>query len=197
MSLPMDKRSIREALLRRRVALDAGQRERFSQVAQTRVLELSDFHNADTVALYSPIRNEVDTALLATAALEAGKTLCFPCVDGQDLHFVPVAALGELVEGRFGICEPRRSTTCFDVRRIDLLLVPGVAFDLHGHRLGYGGGFFDRFLAGSGFRGRRLALAYDFQIVDVLPAERHDQVVDLLVTDQRVINPAGKLAGSP
>jgi len=189
MSLSMDKRSIRAALLQQRLALTATQTSLLGHAAQVRVLELSYFRKATTVALYSAVRNEVDTTLLAEAALAAGKSLCFPCVNGEEMHFYPVNSLDELQEGCFGVCEPQPAEMEVAAAQIDFMLVPGVAFDLSGHRLGYGRGFFDRFLEGAGFYGQRVGLAYDFQVVERLPAEEHDQMVDLLVTEARIITP--------
>lgn len=190
MSLPMDKRVLRATLLQQRAALTVAQREHLSHAAQSRVLKLSIFHDAEIIALYSPIRNEVETGLLAKAALQNGKTLCFPCVDGESLRFYAVDSLADLETGCFGVCEPPRCGREVSAARIDFLLVPGVAFDSHGQRLGYGQGFFDRFLVQSGFCGSRVALGYDFQVVDLVPAEEHDQAVDLLVTDKRLIIPS-------
>lgn len=192
MSLPLDKRSIRAALLQQRAELSPARRDLQSRAAQTRVLNLSAFNAADTLALYSPIRNEVDTRLLADAVLRDGKRLCFPCVDGETLRFYAVNSTTELQRGCFGVSEPQQAGGDVAAEQIDFLLVPGVAFDPLGHRLGYGRGFFDRFLHASGYSGCRVALGYDFQVVERLPAEEHDQVFDLLVTDKRIISPPGK-----
>ena len=190
MSLPEKKKAIRAALLRQRAELTPERLETFGCRAQTRLLELEAFRSAQVIALYSPIRNEVPTDLLLDAALNAGKLVSFPCVVGEALHFFRVAAREDLRVGSFGVYEPSPDGSEIRPERIGLLLVPGVAFDRCGHRLGYGRGYFDRLFAGGMVNGLRVGFGFDFQLVDRLPVESHDQTLDLLVTDKEVFSPS-------
>ncbi len=190
MSLPFDKRTIRKTLLWKRERLDGRVAECLSAAAQTRLLGLATFHEAETLALYSPIRNEVATDNLQAAALAAGKRVCYPRVFGDELRFFQIDHPGDLRTGSFGIGEPGRQSGEVGLAQIELLLIPGVAFDQHGFRLGYGRGYFDRLLAGAGFDGTRIGFGYEFQILDQLPNEKYDQRVDLLVTDERIFSPS-------
>ncbi len=189
MSLPLDKNSIRTALLRQRKLLCRAEIEAKSAAAQAQLLSLPAFQRAKMLALYSPIRNEVETDRLLTAALAAGKQVCYPCVFADELLFFQVQSPADLQVGCFGICEPDRQSIEIDSAQIELLLVPGVAFDRHGHRLGYGRGYFDRLLDDGCFAGLSVGFGYDFQIQERLPAEEHDQKVKLLVTDKGIFSP--------
>ncbi len=189
MSLPLDKNSIRTTLLQRRMLLSRAEIASGSAAAQMQVLSLPAFQHAKTLALYSPIRNEVETDSLLSAALAMDKQVCYPSVFENDLHFFQVRSLADLKVGRFGICEPIHRSREVDPGQIGLLLVPGIAFDRHGHRLGYGRGYFDRLLSDGCFGGLSVGFGYDFQIQDKLPAEEHDQKVALLVSDKEIYSP--------
>ena len=189
MSLPLDKNSIRTALLQRRKLLSRADVDAKSSAAQTQLLGLPAFQRAKTLALYSPIRNEVETHRILTASLAAGKQVCYPCVFADELRFFEVRSPADLQVGCFGICEPGHQSIEISPAQIELLLVPGVAFDRQGHRLGYGRGYFDRLLNDGFFCGLSVRFGYDFQIQEKLPAEEHDQKVALLVTDKEIFSP--------
>lgn len=186
MSLPLDKNSIRTTLLQRRMLLRRAEIASGSAAAQKQLLSLPAFEQTKTLALYSPIRNEVETANLLSVALAMGKQVCYPRVFGDELYFFQVGSLADLQGGRFGVCEPGPQSTEVDPGQIGLLLVPGVAFDRHGHRLGYGRGYFDRLLSDGCFNGLSVGFCYDFQIQEKLPVEEHDQKVVLLVSDKEI-----------
>lgn len=191
MSLSSEKSLIRTALLRQRESLESADVTCLGSRAQLNLIESPGFQAAMTLALYSPIRNEVATDRLSAVALNNGKRICYPCVVGDELCFYSVNAYVDLQPGRFGIHEPDQHSERIGLDQIDLLLLPGVAFDRRGFRLGYGRGYFDRYLASGRFNGIKVGLAYDFQVLDQLPAEGHDQRVDLLVTELGIIFPSG------
>lgn len=137
------------------------------------------------LALYAPIHHEVETAAVAEAALAAGKTLIYPAVAGDHLQFRRVAALGELVRGKYGIQEPAGEE--LDPLAADLIVIPGVAFDVSGRRIGYGKGYYDRALHRMEGTGRLVAFCYDFQLVEEIVGEPHDVTMDLIVTESRVV----------
>lgn len=150
---------------------------------QQRVIRLPAFRKAAAVALYSPILNEVFTEEIMHEALRLGKTVAFPRVCGECLDFVRVRSSSELAPGAFGVLEPTGSTT-IPSGDLDLVLVPGVAFDREGNRLGYGKGFYDRVLCGTGRPALTVGLCFEMQLVDRLPIEDHDESLDLLVTEE-------------
>ncbi|WP_429885875.1 5-formyltetrahydrofolate cyclo-ligase [Geoalkalibacter halelectricus] len=194
----MAKSSIRDNLLARRRHLAVDTCLSWSRQAQQRLIDTEVFGGAQTLALYSPINNEVFTEDLFAAAQAAKKRVAYPRVQGQSLVFVEVAGRGQLVHGRFGILEPAgdRIVSAAD---LDLLVLPGVAFDARGHRLGYGKGFYDRSLQQFRGRGIRVGLCFEFQRVDALPAEAHDVPMDLVVTEMGIFpanNPGHSRANS-
>lgn len=189
----MPKRSIREEMLARRQHLAAETCLGRSLSAQQRLLHTPEFVAAAVVGLYSPVRNEVFTEEIFTSARHSGKTVAYPRVRGDLLDFVEVAQRQELVPGAYGILEPG-GVKIVPLAALELIVVPGVAFDFAGHRLGYGKGYYDRFLREG--RGRLVGLCFDFQLVAKLPAEVHDVRMDMLVTDERMLRFAGIDTGS-
>lgn len=184
----MPKQVLRETLLAKRLQLSAEQGRRLSQVAQAHLASSALFRNAASVALYSPTRGEVETQLLFSLARQAKKTVCYPRVEGEGMVFAEVDDLSCLASGAFGLLEPQGGSGV-PIAELDLMVVPGVAFDRTGHRLGYGKGFYDRELHSSGFSGVLIGLCFDFQLVDRLPSEMHDVPVDYLVTEQCLFSP--------
>lgn len=183
----MPKTSIRQAVLHRRRHLDAEICLTRSLQAQDRLLALPEFAGAGCLALYSAVRNEVFTERIFEVAREAGKEVVYPRVAGTGLEFAPALSREELAPGAFGVLEPTQEVPRAPTS-IDMLVVPGVAFDGFGHRLGYGKGFYDRALHGVSGRVLLVGLAFELQLVERLPVEVHDLRLDLLVTEERVLD---------
>jgi 5-formyltetrahydrofolate cyclo-ligase len=180
----MPKKSLRGAMLTRRKHLAAEVCLSHSLRIQQRVVMLPAFEQAEIVALYSPILNEVFTEEIFHEALRQGKTVAYPRVVGERLDFVSVAAPSELSPGAFGVLEPTGSML-LPPNVLDLVLVPGVAFDVGGNRLGYGKGFYDRILGGTGRPALSIGLCFEMQVVKRLPVEDHDACLDILITEER------------
>jgi 5-formyltetrahydrofolate cyclo-ligase len=163
--------------------------EEASLAIQKRVLLMEEFRTALRVGLNAPFDNEVRTDLLFGEGNKHRKELYYPAVDEKHerLMFFRVLDLKDLKPGYAGIWEPTGMIRKLrDVNTLETIIVPGVAFDLHGGRLGFGKGFYDRCLLE--FRGKRVALAYDFQIVSELPTAVRGQKVDWIVTESRMIH---------
>lgn len=186
----MPKKSIREEMLARRKCLAAASSLSLSLRVQERLLTTPQFADAGTLALYSATQNEVFTEAVFAAARRSGKKVAYPRVSGKGLEFVEVADRCELGRGAFGILEPSGSRVV-PLGELDLLVVPGVAFDLTGHRLGYGKGYYDRLLHDCGKRGVLAGFCFEFQLVEALPAESHDVRMDLVITEERVLGFCG------
>jgi len=181
----MPKRTLRAASLAKRRELTPQQVTSLSSELQLRFLDLPEFRRASVLALYAPIHHEVETSAVAAAALSTGRALLYPAVQGDGLQFRRVAALSDLVPGRFGIPEPKGGTRSPD--DADLIVVPGVAFDLFGRRIGYGKGFYDKCLHRLEGSGRLVAFCYDFQLYQEIVGEPHDVTMDMIVTELRVV----------
>jgi 5-formyltetrahydrofolate cyclo-ligase len=181
----MYKQPIRAEFLLRRRAQDPTERQQRSQRVQECLLATVEFRIATSIALYSPVRGEVLTGLLAEEGRRLGKRLIYPRIRDGRLELVEVAAHEQLCPGPFGILEPSGDITVA-IREVDLLVVPGVAFDRAGYRIGYGKGFYDRLLHGSG-QACKAGIAFDFQLIAALPMEEHDVRMDLLATESSLL----------
>lgn len=187
------KKQLRRQIIARRNSLARATREEKSAVITRRVLELPCWQKARLIMCYVSFGSEVLTHPLIRAALSQGKRVTVPmCIpEGRRLLASEVLDFpGDLQPGTWGILEPRPETLRpVNPGDIDLVLVPGVAFDHAGNRLGYGGGYYDRFLASLRPGALAIALAFAEQIVaDVYP-EVHDRPVDMVITDQEIIRP--------
>ena len=182
--------SLRQAALSQRRSLALADCLAWSRVIQQRAIGLPQFQNASAVVLYSPIQNEVATDLLLRHALAAGQKVYLPKLaeDGAD-GFARIHTSSDLIKGRLGFLEPTGQEFLLpaDDQRL-IVFVPGVLFDRHGHRLGRGGGWYDRVLSRFRHRSVFVGLAYDCQIVDQLGAESWDQRVHLIVSESSVID---------
>jgi len=188
----MEKQVTRQQFLNRRKQLAEAECLELSRQVQQRLVASELFSSATNLALYSPMNNEVRTRLLHDCAIEQHKQVCYPRVVGESLQFVVVDSIELLQPGSFGVAEPA-SGDVLNVERIALLVVPGVAFDRAGYRLGYGKGFYDRELSRVTVTTASVGLCFDFQLCDRLPVEAHDQRLDYLVTETQFI-PCGKAA---
>jgi len=183
----MSKFPIRQSVLNRRRSLSGELGLRYSLQVQARLLERPEFVAADCVALYSPVANEVFTEAVCDTALQLGKRVVYPRVTGDNMAFFAIDQRRELARGSFGVLEPPVGRTAA-LDEIDLAVIPGVAFDLRGHRLGYGKGFYDRAFAATTQRPLLVGFAFELQVVERLPSEGHDVQLDLLVTEARVVD---------
>lgn len=191
---PTDKAALRKILLARRAALPAAEAARLSGLIQAHILSTPAWQNAGQVLIYSPIRNEVDTALLFADALATGKQALFPrCLPGQTgiMELAAVTGPEDLRPAAFGILEPDPER-CPALRGEDLhpdiAVLPGVGFDCRGFRLGYGAGYYDRALKGAEFRHTYLVgVGYAFQIVDDLRPESWDERLDAVIAENGFI----------
>lgn len=187
------KAEVRKSMTRTRSMTPADLRAAASQAIAARVLALPEWMEAKTVALFKPIvrKGEVDTGALHEAALAAGKRVAYPVIDGDSpliedcsMSFRFVDDLGSFTDQGRGFPEPPRDGAV--VSELDLILVPALAFDPTGYRLGYGAGLYDRSLPRFP-SSKTVGVAFDFQLLMELPRQPHDVPVQVIVTDRRVV----------
>lgn len=170
--------------------LPRGSRPAADEAVAERLVALPEWAGAKTVLLYAAMPDEVATLPLIRRALEEDKRVALPACD-MSRHAIVAREVREperdLLPGAYGIYEPEFGCPAVPVDEIDLVLVPGRAFDAAGRRVGRGGGYYDRLLAG--FRGRTVALAFDCQVFREVPADAHDIAVGAVVTESRTIRP--------
>jgi 5-formyltetrahydrofolate cyclo-ligase len=188
----MPKRSLRSQLLAQRRALGHEGWRSSSHAAQCNLLSLDEYARAECIALYAPAHNEADTRLVLAEALKSGKRVLYPAVCGHQMVLRSIERLDDLQTGTFGILEPCPTGTDHLADEADMIVVPGVAFDLSGHRVGYGKGFYDRFLHHSVRKAHLIGLCHDFQVTEALiPADPHDIPMEIVISDKRIIRIAG------
>lgn len=179
---------VRRLALARRARIDPAERAVRGAAIVERVLGLPEVARADPVLAFVSVRSEVPTDVLLRAILDGGRTLLLPYVDDDgSLGTAPVGSLEELAPGYRGIPEPRARLRVATATA-GVVIVPGVAFDETGARLGYGGAFYDRFLASVG-EVPRVGVCFEAQVVEEVPTDAGDQRVDVIVTEERVIRP--------
>lgn len=172
-----------------------------SRVITDRVLQLPEYTDSKTVVWYVDVRDEVRTRHALPQALESGKRTVVPyCVDGE-LELFLLESMDELEEGAYRILEPRAELREIQAKRVavkdvDLILVPGVAFDRVGGRTGHGKGYYDKLLEHAPLSTPLVALAFQCQIFDEIPVEEHDIYMDKVVTEQAIYDGRGRTAVS-
>jgi 5-formyltetrahydrofolate cyclo-ligase len=188
------KRALRERVLDERDRASAGFRATASAAIGTALAGRPDFLAAATVLLTLPFGSEWDTLPLLLTALERGKTVVLPRVNATT-RTLELCSLTEpdrdVRPGYRGIPEPQAHCALIGVEEIDWVLVPGVAFDALGHRLGYGGGYYDRLLPLLRGDAARIAGAFELQLLDRVPAAPHDMPVQAIATENRTMEVEG------
>ena len=157
----------------------------------TRLSTLTAYCEADVIFMYFPIKNELDVLQVFKAAAAVGKTIAFPRINNKDLEFYIVHDLSECKPGYQSIPEPPTMETYhFNDTDNVLILIPGLVFNEQRDRIGYGGGYYDRYLASHGFRfTKKIALAYEFQVIsDSFSVEITDIRPDMIITPERIIS---------
>jgi 5-formyltetrahydrofolate cyclo-ligase len=179
------KATIRQELAAKRKALTPQLLDERGLKVQSRFLASPYYQRAHTVALYAPIRGEVPTRDILTAALADGKVVCYPLshVHGRILSFRAITSEAELEPGRLGVREPTNASDLVAVETIDLFVVPGLGFSFDGKRLGRGGGYYDATLKAASEHSRRVGLAFRDQVLDTLPVTTDDVLMDQVVTE--------------
>lgn len=188
MSLREQKASLRKQVLQRLAGIPAETRQSASQSACRLLANQPAWQKSSTVLFFAPLPGEIDLWPLMRQALQAGKRVALPRFDpaADEYRACQISDLDRDVRpGRFGIQEPIHDCHEAPLNRLDLILVPGVAFDLHGHRLGRGKGYYDRLLPAA--NGTTCGVAFDEQIVEELPVESHDSDVNCILTPTRWI----------
>ena len=183
MSVSIQKAALRKHLLEKRDATSAELREISSDKICKNLKQIDLFNNSENIASYFPIGSEVNTNHIMLDILEQGKNLLLPKVVGDNLEFYTVPNLKALEKGSFDIMEPK--DVCKRAEKIDCVLVPTVGISKSGSRLGYGNGYYDKFLSTT--NAAKISLTYSKQIVKSIPNSPHDIKIDWIVTENEII----------
>ena len=169
-----EKQKVRELLIQKRRMLSADERKELSESILSQLERMTIFQEAKTVLLYYPKNNEVDVLPLFKR-YKREKTLLLPVTHRREMAAHPFEGNDKMHRGKFGIPEP---TTPAYEGAIDLIIVPGVAFTRNGKRLGRGKGYYDKYLSREGFRATKIGVCYNEQLVEEIPDEPHDIIMD-------------------
>jgi 5-formyltetrahydrofolate cyclo-ligase len=184
----LDKQKLRRLMKKMRNEHPASERMKKSVAISEKLADSEVFKRAKTVLFYYPKADEVDTRAVIDAALKMEKTVCLPCTDKKTrtISAFQISGFDTLRPATFGILEPEKDTLkAVAPEKIDLIIVPGIAFDEHGNRVGHGLGYYDKFLAGAK-NAKKVGLAFDFQVVGKkIVCQSHDMTVDQIITEKR------------
>lgn len=180
------KRQIRSEILKKRRALSEEEQEKMARNCTKRLIELDAFQAASTILVYMSYNGEMMTDYIIDEARRQKKLVAAPTVLGKEMEFFTFSSKEELVPDKHGILEPIPNNQTKIGDNEALIIMPGVAFDEQKNRVGYGGGFYDRYLE-KHQNLKKIAIAYEFQVIDSVPAEEFDQRPDYIITEEKVI----------
>ncbi len=184
---------IRKNILEKRDLLSFEKRKKKSETIHEKLLTLDQIKNSDMVFCYVDYKSEVDTKKLVSQLLQQGIKVAVPLTIKNENKLLAVTVSDikrDLEPGYCTILEPKKelvSTSCIDPGKIDTIILPGSVFDKHCGRMGYGGGFYDRFIAYQAPKATRIGVCFDMQLVEKLALEPHDKKMDYVVTEKDFI----------
>lgn len=185
----LEKQRLREERLAAREALSEQERSVLDDRITQKLLATSEYAEATTVLTYVSVSSEVSTRMFIERALRDGKTVAVPrCLPGHCLEFVAITSLDQLIAAPFGLLEPPKELPALTEEQMDasICIVPALLVDTKGYRLGYGAGFYDRFL--STYPGKKICLAYQHNLSKtMLPHTEFDVPVDMVITESEVL----------
>jgi 5-formyltetrahydrofolate cyclo-ligase len=190
------KPTLKNQILEKRNSLTKEEIKEKSDLIKSNLYSLQEFKEAKNILFYVSFNSEVGTQTVIKELLKnKGGKIIVPYVAKNDpiLQLSELGDFNELEPRTFNILEPKQSYIKeFNPEKLDLIIIPGVVFDLKGQRIGYGYGYYDRFLKTLRKKTKKIGLAYELQIVEKIPEERHDIPVDVVVSEERIIRCANK-----
>jgi len=178
------KSKIRSEKLQHRLDQDEKVLRKINQDLEKLLLSMPEIIEHKNIMLYYPTKNEVNTLKIISDLLPT-KNIYLPKIKGSEIAIRQIKNLEELSKGKYEIMEPSSNSPSLEPKHLDIAIIPGVAFDIRGMRLGYGKGYYDRLI--KNLHCPKIALAYEFQIVDNIPEEEHDHLMNKIVTEKRII----------
>lgn len=189
-----DKKILRKEIIKKRDNIDISQKEKMDKDILNRFYESKYYEDAEKIFIYISYGSEINTRKIISKALKEKKRIYVPRTEFKTriMDAVEITSLDNLVESSYGILEPSIEKPYINPNELDLIVVPGVAFDRRGGRVGYGAGFYDRYFKKinqeNAKRIIKLALAYEFQVIDKeVPMSEQDVPVDYIITEKEFI----------
>jgi 5-formyltetrahydrofolate cyclo-ligase len=186
-----DKKTIREKVLKTRNAMIQKEVSEKSREILKNLMTIPEFSESNCISIYLSFSNEVDTFLIIEALQKLGKKIVVPYTKKDIIDLLPVQISSvekDLTVSSFGYPEPiLEKVSVIDIQEIDFIIIPGVAFDGMGNRVGFGKGYYDKYLSKIKRNIKKTAVAYEYQVLRNVPSESHDIKMDYIVTEKRVI----------
>ena len=185
--ISISKKELRKEARALRESFSHEQIEDMSARACKILSSVKEFAKADTILIYYPIKNEISPLPIISIAKELGKRIAFPLCDKESrtLGFKEIDDISLLMPSDFGLYEPSPDSSDAIITQNTLCVVPALLFSREGHRLGYGMGYYDRFL--EGFIGKSIGLTYSYLLRDAIPHNAHDVPLDMIITESEVL----------
>lgn len=188
------KKILRKEILEKRDNIDIDKKEKMDEAIINRFYESKYYKEAKKIFIYISFGSEINTREIINVALKENKKIYVPRTELKTkvMDAVEISSLSNLKESSYGILEPLKEEECIDPNELDLIVVPGVAFDRNGGRMGYGAGFYDiyfkKITKENVKKITKLALAYDMQVIEIVPMNEDDIPVDYIITEKEFIN---------
>ncbi|MGV8982553.1 5-formyltetrahydrofolate cyclo-ligase [Clostridium sp.] len=187
------KDNLRKDMLLQRKSMHMENVSAFSNKIVETIIELPEFISSKSIMLYLSFKSEVNTYDLAKWCLDNGKKIIVPYCIKETKEIIPFEIHNlttDLAKSSFGIMEPKYDLLKpFNIEDIDFIIVPGVVFDEHCNRIGFGAGYYDRFLPKKLKTTPTIGIAYDYQVVSKIPTGIYDVPLDFIITEKRIIRP--------
>jgi 5-formyltetrahydrofolate cyclo-ligase len=193
MSIFNEKKALRKEILSKRKNIKEIEKEKMDKRISDKLYESKFYNEATNIFVYISYDSEIDTKGIINKALKDNKRIYVPRTEFETrtMDAVEIKSFNKLIKSDYGILEPSKNEACIDPNELDLIVVPGVAFDRDGGRMGYGAGFYDRYFKkiteDNIKRITKLVLAYDFQVLDKVPMSEQDVPVDYIITEKEFI----------
>lgn len=191
------KKELRSTIRSKRTSISGDEAKNAADRVAANVMGLEEYRNAKTLLAYSAIRGELDVSKIVDDAISNGKTVAFPlCLDGGGLRLLVPNDETAFKIGAYGILEPDiNNSRELCAEELDLIIAPGIAFDMFGNRLGQGGGYYDRLIDRT--NAYTIGVGYDFQLFPELAVEIHDKRLDCIVTPSEILRNCKQLVNEP
>ena len=184
------KQKLKDEIFKKRKTLSKSEIKEKSTIIRKKLNSMPEFKKSKNILTYVSFNNEVDTInIIKDLLIKNEKNVLVPYVDkGKLIQISKINSFDDLEPKIFGILEPKKNKIKkIEINKLDLVIVPGIAFDKNGHRIGYGYGYYDKFLGKLNKNAIKIGLCFEFQIVDKIPQEKHDVPMDFIVTEKRVV----------
>lgn len=186
----MNKGELRKHFLNKMKNLTKKERQFLDEETEKNLIKLDVFKESKDIMTFVSLKYEINTIDLIDFMLQEDKNVYIPLTIREEKKLIPslITSLSELVIGNYGILEPySENIKPINPNKLEIILVPGLIFSQNGHRIGYGGGYYDRFLSNINSKTITIGYCYDFQLIDSIPKEKFDIPVDMIITNKRIV----------